>query len=570
MCSSFYDYSKRNLSEMKGNLKRKKITLVILLLTIISLICTGLIVANLIKDTSGKETRLWFFEESVQTGQPVVLKNAYIISNHNDKLTFLYDYKTYEVDGNLSQNYTGVADIHIDGEKIVKVSAKPDVIEGILQSYTEGEITLKEHGTERKNISLPIYQVTNGEIKQREWTQMIIGVSNIECIMEKGVVCGILLKEDVVPNDIRVLMKNKDSIYNPQVYVKKLSDNSIIDVNAYMSDSKITRYTLEDAKGLVICDSQGNALEETFEGKLHFYMESQGIVIVNEVTMETYLKYVLPSEMPRTFGEEALKAQAVCARTYAYVHMNNQSYAKYGANIDDTTSFQAYHNTYRTEETDAAVDATKGEVATCNGELISCYYFSTSPGVTNHISSWGGEKLEYISCAGFEFAEGLDLTKDTDFSRFMTQQLVSYDAVSGYYRWKAVLDISSIRDKEKGALQTIVVKKRNEAGYVTELELTYENTTETLRKENDIRKALGKYLQEVILQNEQVRTDLSMLPSACFEVLVNADGQIVLRGGGNGHGIGMSQYGARGMAEKGYNYKEILDYYYDNVVIKKL
>ena len=74
----------------------------------------------------------------------------------------------------------------------------------------------------------------------------------------------------------------------------------------------------------------------------------------------------------------------------------------------------------------------------------------------------------------------------------------------------------------------------------------------------------------VILQNEQVRTDLSMLPSACFEVLVNADGQIVLRGGGNGHGIGMSQYGARGMAEKGYNYKEILDYYYDNVVIKKL
>ena len=91
-----------------------------------------------------------------------------------------------------------------------------------------------------------------------------------------------------------------------------------------------------------------------------------------------------------------------------------------------------------------------------------------------------------------------------------------------------------------------------------------------LKKENEIRKILGKYLQEVILQNEQVRTDLTMLPSACFEVLVNAEGQIVLRGGGNGHGIGMSQYGARGMAEKGYSYKEILDYYYDNIVVKKL
>lgn len=555
---------------MKGNFRKKKITLVILLLTIISLICTGLIVANLVKDTGGKQTRLWFFEESIQTGQPVVLKNAYIISNENEKLTFLYDYKTYEVDGNLAQEYTGVADVHINGEKISKVSTKPNGVEGILQSYTEGEIVLKDHGAERKNIALPIYQVINGHVIQKEWTQMVIGVSHIECIMEKGIVCGILLKEDVVPTDIRVLMKNKDSIFHPQVYVKKLSDNSIINVNAYMSEAKVTRYTLEDEKGLIICDSQGNAIEEVFEGKLNFYMEPQGIVFVNEVAMETYLKYVLPSEMPRTFGAEALKAQAVCARTYAYVHMNNQSYAKYGANIDDTTSFQAYHNTNRTEETDAAVEATKGEVATCNGELISCYYFSTSPGVTNNITSWGGGDSDYIACAGFEFSEGLDLMEDADFSRFMTQQVVSYDAVSNYYRWKAVLDISSIRDKEKGILKDVIVKKRNEAGYITELELVYQNKTEILRKENDIRKVLGKYLQEVILQNEQVRTDLIMLPSACFEVLVNADGQIVLRGGGNGHGIGMSQYGARGMAEKGYNYKEILEYYYQNVVVKKL
>ena len=337
-----------------------------------------------------------------------------------------------------------------------------------------------------------------------------------------------------------------------------------------MSEVGVTYCVMEDTVGLVVCDSEGKPLEEVFEGKLHFYMEPQGLVMINEIDMETYLKYVLPSEMPRNFGAEALKAQAVCARTYAYVHMNNQSYAKYGANIDDTTSFQAYHNTYRTEETDVAVMETAGEVATCNGELIACYYFSTSPGVTNLASSWGGEERDYISCAGLEFSSGLDLTKDADFSRFMTTQQVSYDAISNYYRWKAVLDISSTRDKEKGALTSITVKKRNEAGYVTELELVYENCVEILKKENEIRKTLGKYLQEVILQNEQVRTDLTMIPSACFEVLINTEGQIVLRGGGNGHGIGMSQYGARGMAEKGYSYKEILDYYYENIVVKKL
>ena len=554
---------------MKGFFK-KKITIIILLLTIISLIFTGIILMKMIKDTEKKEQRVWFFEESIQTGKPVVLKNAYIISNEGNKLNFLYDYKTYEVEGCMTQQHTGIADIHVDGEKISKVSIKPDYVEGILQSYTDGEVVLKEHGTEQKNTSLPIYQFVDGQVKQKECTQMILGVSNIQCVKENGVVCGIILQEDVVPTDIRVLMKNGNDIFHPQLYIKKQSDGTIVNINQYMGEAGILSYTLEDAKGLVVCDSKGNALEEVFEGKLHFHIEPSGIVMVNELPMETYLKYVLPSEMPKNFGEEALKAQAVCARTYAYVHMNNQSYAKYGANIDDTTTFQAYHNTYRTNETDVAVDATIGEVATCNGELISCYYFSTSPGVTNNTTSWGGGTSEYIACAGFEFSEGLDLTKDTDFSRFMSQQVMSYDAVSNYYRWKAVLDISTVRDKEKGALKSLTVKSRNEAGYVTKMEVVYENTTDVLQKENEIRKILGKYLQEVILQNEEVRTDLTMLPSACFEILVNADGQIVLRGGGNGHGIGMSQYGARGMAEKGYNYKEILDYYYQNVVVKKL
>lgn len=554
---------------MKGIFK-KKIVLVILLLTLLSLIFTGIILVKMLIGANANVEREWFFQESLQTGQPVVLRNAYIISNEDDKLVFLYDYKTYEVDGVMSQAYTGVGDIHIKGTKVSKISIKPEYIEGVLQSYTEGEIILKEHGTERKNSSLPIYQVVDGQVKQREWTQLIIGVSNIQCVMEKGIVCGILIQEDVIPTDVRVLMKNGDDLHYPQIYVKKQSDGTIINVNKYMVDSSLTFYAIEDESGLVMCDSEGNALEEVFEGKLIFHMEPQGIVMVNEVSMETYLKYVLPSEMPRNFGAEALKAQAVCARTYAFTHMNNQSYAKYGANIDDTTNFQAYHNTYRTPETDAAVEETAGEVATSNGELIFCYYFSTSPGVTNSLVSWEQEDVEYLSCAGLEFSTGLDLTKDDDFSRFMTQQVVSYDAVSNYYRWKAVLDVSTIRDKQKGKLKNITVKQRNAGGYITELELVYENTVDVLKHENKIRNVLGAYLREVIMQNEQVRTDLSMLPSACFEVLLNDDGQIVLRGGGHGHGIGMSQYGARGMAEKGYDYKEILEYYYENVVVKKM
>lgn len=555
---------------MKSKLKRKKITLIILLITIISLVFTGVIVADMVKDTEGEEARLWFFEESIQTGQPVYLENAFIISNEDNILTFLYDYKTYEVKGTLADSYFGVADIQVEGEKIAKVSIKPSTVDDVLLAYTDNALTLKEKGDMVRMASVPIYKVVNGKVTQTEWNEMIVGVSKISCVMEKGVVCCILLEEDVVPTDIRVVVKNGSSIYYPELYVKKASDGSLTQASAYLTSAGVDSFTIADEQGLLICDRDGNALEEVYEGSLRIVKDENGLVLINELPIETYVKYVLPSEMPSTFGHEALKAQAVCARTYAFSHMKNQSYAKYGANLDDSTDFQAFHNTGRTEETDAAVDETAGEVVTCNGELIFCYYYSTSPGVTNDMSSWENENTSYIACAGAEFSSGLNLTGATDFSKFMTRELDCYDSESSFFRWKAVLNISTVKDTEKGALKNISVLERNQAGYVTQLELSYENATDVLKNENEIRKVLGTYLQEIILQNEQVRTDLSMIPSACFEVLSNEDGTVILRGGGFGHGIGMSQYGAKGMAEEGYDYKEIIDYYYENVTVKKI
>ncbi|MBR3772018.1 MAG: sporulation protein SpoIID, partial [Clostridium sp.] len=145
-----------------------------------------------------------------------------------------------------------------------------------------------------------------------------------------------------------------------------------------------------------------------------------------------------------------------------------------------------------------------------------------------------------------------------------------FDAAAPLYRWKAILTLSEVKEEEYGRLKTIHVKERNESGYVTNLELVYEKDTISLKNENAIRSVLGKYLQETILNNESIRTDFTMIPSACFEVIEQSDGTAVLRGGGFGHGIGMSQYGAKGMAEAGYGYKDIIGYYYTNVIIKAL
>ena len=109
--------------------------------------------------------------------------------------------------------------------------------------------------------------------------------------------------------------------------------------------------------------------------------------------------------------------------------------------------------------------------------------------------------------------------------------------------------------------------KRNASGYVLELTMNYEKGKKVYTDENQIRKYLGQYQEKILLPNGQVREDMTMIPSACFEISEVKDGIITLSGGGLGHGIGMSQYGANGMAETGCTYDEILNFYYTGVTL---
>lgn len=555
---------------MKFDPKYKKITFIILVIVVICLILTGLIINKLTEKTSGNISQYWFFEQSITTGQPVILEDAFILSDEDGQLSFLYDYKTYVVEGNLPESYFGVANIQVDGSKITKISIKPDFIEDVLMSYTEDTICLKEYNELFRNASIPIYKVVDNQVSQAEWNDVIVGVSKIQCVMDNGQVSAIMIQEEVIPSDIRVIIKNGSSIFYPELYVYRMTDGVLVNVNATLETNQITMLELSDPQGLILCDITGQALDSAFEGTFRIHKTESGLVLVNEVPMETYVKYVIPSEMQVNFGHEALKAQAVCARTFAYSQMRNQSYAMYGANLDDSTSFQVYHNNERCSETDAAVDETAGEIITCNGQLITCYYSSTSPGVTNDMSSWENQNPDYIAMKGLEQLNGLNLQNDTDFSNFMREEYQTFDSASPFYRWKAVLDLSEENESSYGKLKSIQIKERNAAGYVTNLELTYENQVVNYRNENTIRNVLGNYLKETILKDGSIRTNMSMIPSACFEIVEISDEKIVLRGGGFGHGIGMSQYGAKAMAEAGYGYKDIINYYYTNVVVKGL
>ena len=108
-----------------------------------------------------------------------------------------------------------------------------------------------------------------------------------------------------------------------------------------------------------------------YEGTLEIHKTEQGLYLVNELDLETYLKYVVPSEMPASYSQEALKAQAVCARTYAVRAMENYALEEYQAQVDDSVSYQVYNNLDRQENTDLAVDSTAGQIMTFEGEPIT-------------------------------------------------------------------------------------------------------------------------------------------------------------------------------------------------------
>ena len=125
--------------------------------------------------------------------------------------------------------------------------------------------------------------------------------------------------------------------------------------------------TMERSKGI-----------PTYPGNLEIVREEESLVLINELYLENYLKRVVPSEMPASYEKEALKAQAVCARTYAYRQIQGNSYRQYGAHVDDSTKFQVYNNLESGNASDMAVNETYGKLLLYQGQAAEAFYFSTS------------------------------------------------------------------------------------------------------------------------------------------------------------------------------------------------
>lgn len=357
----------------------------------------------------------------------------------------------------------------------------------------------------------------------------------------------------------------------------------------------------------------------SYYGRLEVTLADGGLLAVNTLPLETYLCGVVPSEMPASYDLEALRAQAILARTYAYRYLINPAYSQYGANVDDSISFQVYGNIEQSAAATQAVRDTAGVLLFSDRSLAEVYYYSTSCGYGTDGTVWGGTGQEYLkgirigsgtlqnedgSLRGAEaerlYVEGLK--KEQVFRNMITKPFVEgYEAEEAWYRWNACsveVDEEAIlaRLKERylakpeavltqnkqgefeakdvkslGEIQDIYVEERGEGGVCKSLIIQGTKNTYKVLLEYNIRYVLNGAGTTVTKADGSTSYCKTLLPSGFFYLDTVHFGQNVISyniyGGGYGHGVGMSQNGANQMAKAGLDCQDILEQFFPGTVL---
>ena len=344
--------------------------------------------------------------------EDVALKNAYLISNIEGNLTFLYQGTEYQLPVDTDEELSNVvADISFSEKEIHKISRKEDTITGKLISKTDTAMEIKGYGQVAIDEAMKIYATYDG-IREVSMDALMLENMEITFVVAEKQICAILLTEPAKIENIRVLLLDNDNMFRSDVSLVSdvpvhlyygetetvLEAGSVITASCYaniLTTSSVSLVAEDGTSPFYFTDNQGNRISPAYAGSMELRMYPEGYTVVNVVDLESYVKGVIPSEVPSSYGMEALKAQAVCARSYAYIQMMHNKYEAYGAHVDDSVNFQVYNKQNQTPETVAAVDETKGQVLSYKGDIIETYYYSTSYGHTGDYEAWNLDKDAY-------------------------------------------------------------------------------------------------------------------------------------------------------------------------------
>lgn len=378
----------------------------------------------------------------------------------------------------------------------------------------------------------------------------------------------------------------------------KLLDGNEGKVLADFSANKTTRISVDGGKLMVDgkkinsriitlkadnADSRVQYNHSFYRGTLQIVYDGRGIQILNKLSLEEYVKGVLPSEMSSSWTAEALKAQAVAARTFALYNKDKGHSITSGYDLCSSSHCQVYSGVAaETEAANKAVEATYGQVMQYDNKIIYAAFHSSSGGATENSEDVWGTYLPYLR----------SVTDD--------------DTKSPYHNWSSRFTVEQLQKrlessgKGVGKLQSVALSSvsaandsvtgRSASGRAYGVKFTGSNGTVTLtgeqarvifglksamfniRTERNVKLPTTKNSADTKSKNTKQDNAVAAAPNAMrgSAMKINGSETVVFDGHGFGHGLGMAQYGAKAMADKGSKYDAILKHYYTDIVLQEI
>lgn len=564
------------------------------------------------------------------------LETCWISSNQPGNMWItLGDYKVciqsgetgvYLEDGSIYDRFEDIADIHFLAGKLDYISTYDDRVSGKLLSVSDDKIELEGLGFYSYRENLSVYKLY-GQKEYYSKSDLKIGYDFTDFVLDdEGVIVAGLVTREEKMDSIRVVVKttNFASAYHESITFT-CDSAFLVNDEHHLAGEEITIEAGDERfqNGRIYIRPETNLARTTissiqrdqgvpsYRGNFEIAKAADGLLLINELLLEEYLYSVVPSEMPASYPMEALKAQAVSARTYAYQRMLHSGLKEYGAHVDDSAAFQVYNNIKESETTTLAIRDTQGQIAYMGENLAETYYYSTSCGFGTDISVWHGSddgRYSYLVSRHIEKGESDvgDITDEETFRNYITNTYENdFESGEGWYRWKyeTVLNIDRLNENlvkryEASAKSILVpdangnfvqgkppvftqvvrmaVVKREKGGVIDELLIEGKEGYVKVVGEHAVRSVLANEGTSVIRQNGSESGVSTLLPSAfaVIDVTVDAETNTItsytVTGGGYGHGIGMSQNGARAMALDGMNCGDILQFFYEGITIRNI
>lgn len=273
--------------------------------------------------------------------------------------------------------------------------------------------------------------------------------------------------------------------------------------------------------------------DKPFKGSIKVIATDNGLNVINTLPLDNYLAGVINGEISSHWSGDVVKAQAIIARGYALTQKKKRANESY--HLSATNKDQVYKGSASVDRSARrAVDTTRGEVVMYNGEIALTLYHSNAGGITESAANvWGGE---------YPYLKSVKSRYDKKAPRYEWTYTISADALAKQLR-AGGFEIDKVK--------SIGIKKKSLSKRIMLLEVRGKPVPVELS---------GEGLRSILGYNK--------LRSSMFKVK-KKKGKFIFMGKGSGHGVGLSQWGAKGMAEAGMSYKAILKHYYPGTKIEK-